>query len=354
MASFVATDKPVFLVGALVLLRKLLPFSATSNAVRGVACAAIYPFLVIVDAGFVATTVNYLWSITAGLFCLLPVKKALCRERCPLWIKLMSLPLLCYACNMQQMSAVLLAVFLVASVFLIVKKAPSLFVPVQTVWTAVLTAFSLHLNTAGAASRVQFETERFFPTFADLGVLQKVELGFSSTFLSLTAEVHFVWPIFLIFTGFLAVTAFKSGQPTVIKTLSLVPTIASLLLGILSLTPFFGVVMGDLHHFRLTKAVYTFSWSADLIFVAIAACVIAVIWTLAVSPSSKIAVLSALLLGAASRVMMGFSPTVWASGHRTFDLLLISFVFITMILVQDRYSAKKEVSCDDDRVLCRR
>ena len=86
----------------------------------------------------------------------------------------------------------------------------------------------------------------------------------------------------------------------------------------------------------MQKAVYSFEPVADLIFIIIGACVVASIFSLVKSKGNRIYCLCTLTLGLGSRVMMGLSPTVWASGCRTFAIMLISFVLIILVIVGEK------------------
>ena len=50
-----------------------------------------------------------------------------------------------------------------------------------------------------------------------------------------------------------------------------------------------------------------------------------------------------LLLGCGSRLMMGFSPTVFASGKRTVIFLFFSFLFLSILLIKRYFSSFKKI-----------
>ena len=62
---------PVVLTVLVWVIPKILPSPSIHKALP---LLAVYPTMCMVDAGFVATTVNYLWPITFGIISLLPLK----------------------------------------------------------------------------------------------------------------------------------------------------------------------------------------------------------------------------------------------------------------------------------------
>lgn len=122
---------PLVLTVMAIVISRLL---TCKNAVlkNTVICIGIlYPAMVIVDAGFIATTVNYLWPVTCGLICLLPLQR-LCRGGRARWYEIVfGIPLLLYALNMEQMCAILLVLFVSGFLYLCIKKRPSLYAGIQ-------------------------------------------------------------------------------------------------------------------------------------------------------------------------------------------------------------------------------
>ena len=71
---------PLVLTVFLAVVEEILPIRK-SRLTRLVSCFAVFPSMVLVDAGFIATTVNYLWPITFGLLCLFPIRNKLLKEK---------------------------------------------------------------------------------------------------------------------------------------------------------------------------------------------------------------------------------------------------------------------------------
>lgn len=313
-------------------LSALLPTeNIEKNKINLFLCVAVvFPAMITVDAGFIATTVNYLWPFTFGLISLLPLKKALNGSKIRLCEYMLSIPLLLYAVNMQQTAALLFAVFFTASIYFLLKRNYSFYPLLGLLISGFGCVFMLIVNTVGENNRMAREAARYFPDFTQLSILEKAELGFSSTFYCMTMEARFAFLAFAAFTLYIMIKVFKKGDSFVFKAASAFPFIFTVLLGILSLTPiketaFWELITGGIKHYRMTKAVYSFELIPDLLFICVIVCVIASLFRL-LSTKRFFAASVILVIGLASRMIMGFSPTVWASGYRTFFILFTGFI----------------------------
>ena len=317
---------PVVLTVLVWVIPKILP---SQNIHKALPLLAVYPTMCMVDAGFVATTVNYLWPITFGVISLLPLKNLIYGQKTSIALCVAIVPLMLYATNMQQMCVVMLVTLTAGNIFFLFKRKIKPYLLLQNLVVAGMTVYSYYLNTVGENNRMVRETGRYFPEFLSLNIFEKLELGFSSTFYGLTSQIYFPLAMSLGFMIFLCVRSFK--QETKLRILSVIPPVLSVILCFAS--PY---IFGELKNYKMQKAVYSFEPVADVLFVIIGVCVIVSIMSLVKSKSNKIYCLCVLALGLGSRVMMGLSPTVWASGCRTFSIMLISFILITLVIVEEK------------------
>lgn len=307
----------------------------------------IYPTMIIVDAGFIATTVNYLWPITFAVINILIFQKLYGGQGFkPLY--LIGIPLLFYALNMEMMSAVLTFVFVLGCALMIYNKRVRLFPFVQAVISVggLLIAYFGNIN--GGNSRMVREIGRYFPEYGDLNIFNKLELGFSSTFYCMTMKLSFASVAFIAFSGFLAYTVFKASKNIFFRISALFPCVFATVFSVISVTPLkntdvVNFITGGMQNYKMNKAVYSFEFVPDIIFVLTAVCVLV---SLAVLFKDKLEVLKVYLIlavGLGTRLIMGFSPTVWASGYRTFAIFIITMIIVT-VMITDRYYKKKTES----------
>lgn len=320
---------PLALLALAWLLARLLKAGGRRETLLGL--LLLIPSMGLVDAGFMATTVNYLWPVTCGLFVIYSVLRFAPRVQYA-WLRcVLALPALAYAANMQQMAVLLPAVLALLCCGAARRKeaGKALLAGAYAALAAVAAAYSYYKSTAGEASRLAREAGRYFPGFQSLSLPQRLELGFSSTFHGLTMALSLPGVLFLIFCVFLAVMALRRPLRVWRKALSFVPAALTVILFVFRKS-------SPLVNPKMAKAAYLFSWKTDLVFLLLACAVLAAVLQLIQNRGSRLAAFCALALGAGSRVLMGFSPTVWASGYRTFTILALS------LLVAGYY-----IYCDD-------
>lgn len=340
---------PFILIVLALILSKFLYVGNNTKMKVAICIAIIYPAMIVVDAGFIATTLNYLWTVTFGLLCLLPLWKTINNIEVKLYEKILLLPFLFYATNMQQMAVVLVVIFLIGYVYSTKKKKNRIYTLLQLIISVLCTLFSFFINTFGDNSRMIRETGRYFPDFSGLNLFEKFELGFSSTFYCLIMELHFGWIAFTIFTIFLVYLVFKNSKKAVDRLQVCFPLLCSSygLLRTLFSSVFLvleNYIPGDVKNYKMTKATYSFELFADLVYLLIIVCILYSLWILLKNMVKYLIATSIFFIGLGTRILMGFSPTVWASGHRTFFIMFLSLIMIVIIIVNDSFDYLKYIS----------
>lgn len=329
---------PIMLTMLARILSKLFPWKNPRQANAILCCTVAYPALVLADAGFIATTVNYLWPVTCGLLCLFPLRNACIGRRTPWYIQVLLLPPLLYAGNMQQMCVLLLVVLLGGCIYLLIHKHRPLYIMLQLALCVVGVLCSYYLNLLGENARMLRETQRYFPAFAKLNLLERLELGFSSTFYCMTMELRLAWVAFLAFTLLLAAAVWRRSKQKHARLFGLVPLAFTGICGGLSLVstqlgPVWDFLSGGLRHYRTGQASYTPAIVPDIFFLLVCLCVLYGLCVIFKQKWDVISAVAILILGLGTRVMMGFSPTVWASGYRTFFILILALIIVAIQIV---------------------
>ncbi|MBR6784819.1 MAG: hypothetical protein IKM25_01045 [Clostridia bacterium] len=300
------------------------------------AVSVVYPCMAVVDAGFIATTVNYMYPCLCALIILNILKKAFEGKKIAFWQYLISIPLTAYATNMQQLGAVMFLVFVCCVIYFAATKRFVLYTLFESLLFLGGIAFALYLNTVGENNRMVRETARYFPEFLELNVFQKAELGFSSTFYNLMMYPHFSYAAFLAFTGFICFCSFKNSEKAAEKLAGTLPVTATAVLGALSFVPSFSL---GYKGYSLDKAVYNFAVIPYLIYIPVIAAILFSLYKL-LGKTKFLAAFALLFVALTARMIMGFSPTVWASGQRTFFIMFITFIAISAMLI-DTFKDRK-------------
>jgi hypothetical protein len=171
------------------------------------------------------------------------------------------------------------------------------------------------------------EASRYFPNYNTLTVFERLELGFSSTFHGLFMALHIPSVFVLLLCVFLLISTIKRSPSILTKILSLCTVMLSLVLLFLGTKGALDFLDPPMNY-KMNDALYHFSWKSDFAFLLFIVIFVAVLLNMTRKRESKCIVCFVLTLGLASRMLMGFSPTVWASGYRTFYILLISMVVV--------------------------
>lgn len=154
-----------------------------------------YPLADMDTAGWVATTTNNLWVLAFGVYAIAVVRKILLRQKIKKHEYVLAVVALLYAANQEQMCVVLLAVFLFLFFFLIkVRKSNWLFLGGLAICVANLLFI---LTCPGNTVRKNVET-RYFQDFNHISVIDKLEIGVSSTLAHYFLEPNLILIIFCI------------------------------------------------------------------------------------------------------------------------------------------------------------
>lgn len=295
----------------------------------------LYPFNDMSTAGWGTTTINYLWPLSLGVFSLRIVKKILNNNKVKWFEYVCSSIALIFAANAEQMCAILLAVYGVATVYLLLKRKVNFYMIAQT----CLCLFSIMfiLTCPGNVARQVSETAKYFPDFNTLSIFNKLEMGFSSTIAKFVFEINIFFIILslLIFT----VTMIKHKNKR-FRIISAVPLVCSIFLGVFAyaiskiLPGVPNVVTSVTKYGTITKDNFHLiqSYIPIVLLTSIGICFLVALYFCFEDKKKRILVVAIALLGLASRVVMGVSPTIWASNDRTFIYMYFSLIICAVMV----------------------
>lgn len=299
------------------------------------AMVLLIPFDVLNEAGWIATPVNYTWPAFCALVALLPMKRALCGERLPIWEAVLAVPALLFAANQEQFCAALLALLaagIIRSIY-IHKQIPWLCALELLLCAAMLIAIAL---CPGNKMRFEVETGEWFPTFGELTFAVKAEMGFSSTGFGLVMQKN---AMFFGFSLLLAVPVWLKRKDFMARVISAFPAASSLMLGFFPQT--LEVVLPRITHLRnaLGKTgtgatiLSPGTLMPDLLLLVVFLCVVYSLFA-GLGAQDGRTMLYALCVGLATRLVMGFTPTIWGSGNRTFIPLYTVMMGIAAVVLR--------------------
>lgn len=263
---------------------------------------ALFPFVELSTAGYVATTVTYLWPIS--LLCL----GLTCLNHHQITWKILAGFCFLLALNNEQL-CLLTTIYLAYYLILHHNKIKQL----MTLLIPWLINFCLFFFAPGNQARKISETKRWLPAFSHYNIIDKLDLG------AITTIQHYLFSLspLIIVTSIVLLTINHQKHPIIawlpIATITLTSLIAAL-----ATVPL--------------QFVATINPTIDK--TVIITYLLGLVWL----TSSMILInnrdLNMLLIaGLMSRIALGFSPTIYASSTRTFifcDAIII-YILITLI-----------------------
>lgn len=297
----------------------------------------IYPYTIMHQAGWAATTINYMWPLATCLFALIPIKKIWYNEKIKLWEYPLYTLALIFAGNQEQSSAILVCFYILFTIIMFVKnKKVKPYMVIQTIIAICSIVFIL--TCPGNYVRQQAEMRRFID-FEMLTFLDKFVLGFTSTFGEIIANQNIVYTML---TSLLAIYVFSNYKEKLYRVVSLIPVISILALGHLSAITF--EIFPNLEIFKeliiVKDVMLTVENCNDLYYVLpiIFAfmnfiCIGMSILLLSKKYKNNLPALI-YLAGLASRIVIAFSPTVFVSKTRTMIFFDFAMIIISYLIWQ--------------------
>lgn len=291
----------------------------------------LYPFADMSEAGFCATTMNYLWPLAFMLFGFIPFRNIIYQENTNKLLYPFYVLSLVYACNHEQCVCIIFVVSLVFLIYGIKKKIKNWYS--LLVFLMALTGLIFILTCPGNAARNISETATWYPNYVNANFGDKFYLAVAST-ISIMLSNGFV---LFLFSYVLSKVASVKGN-LFDKFLSKGILFMLLLVNVFHLYAIifnkqyliFNYVTNETHPLNLSFKCLVFLGIGLGLFFSF----LYLIYKL--FDDDKYFCILVLFLGLGTRVIMGFTPTIFASGSRTLIFLYFSLI-ILMIFWFTRY-----------------
>ena len=170
----------VWVVAVVTGLRRLVGQNRNDKVLWAMcACVALIPMDLNLRAGYVCTTVNYVFTLGCILWAVVPVVERIRGNKPPVWQEVLSLLLMILGCNMEYYCPPALILCAVLAVWLAVKKKN----PWLPIVLTAIAAVSLWYALAAPASTVSAYDSgaQHFPGYENLSTLEKLQAAFVST-----------------------------------------------------------------------------------------------------------------------------------------------------------------------------
>lgn len=302
-----------------------------------------FPSLFFTSAGLIATVTNYLFpmiSFVIAWYCIIQEKH---------WYTILSLPFLVFACMQEQFTvyAFILFVFALISSYLECKRINKNYFIATCVSLLGLVS---GLLCPGSANRLTTETKIWYPGFETISFPVKIIKGYLETnrVLFVTSELNIVY---LLLVLIIVVSIMKKRYFATFVSGTVIYTVITQRLGMNSLLT---AVQRTIDNQNKSEIPNYFSLKENLypiVLYTLILCIVAVVVFMIFKEwKGGLTALVVLAAGYASRMTVSLSPTIYASGLRTYTPLIFSFVIVILLLSKEISGIVIEKDLDSDNI----
>lgn len=303
-------------------------------------------------AGWVATTINYLWPFAMGMYTFTLLKKKNDSKKIKWYETIIYILTALFAANQEQMAALLFGMISVYIVYAIIKKDVKQKVGISVILVYLISIAGLIfiLTCPGNKVRNDFETKTWYPGYETFGLGSKIQLGITSMMKFLIIDGRIVY---ILFTGIIAYYMLCSKKSAGAKVLGVIPFITAVFLNAFKSTAVavFPELVAQFDAYARSELVITAANKMTVeVYVPIIMYLI-VLYTICVDLylifddfEKKGFAMIIFLAGLASRIIIGFSSTVFASGERTSFFLYYAFVMLSVLILKEMKKQKMDIS----------
>ena len=305
---------------------------------------ASLPRSVLFETGYITTTLHYLWPMAAGLVAAIPGVRIIRSQRIRWPWVVVCAAFGIYAASSELAAALLLVCYATCIGIATLRQKrqiaqSSAHLLILIGFACLFLAFAaIALLAPGPSARAAAEVVNWFPTYPSLSRGRIVEIGFTSVFRTIFLQGYL---LVLIFVVALAMSIHSRFGFDLRILSALAPVLAVILLGFSQ--PVFPDeplrivsarrIWDAIDNYGLVKADWPFTWVTFSLFMVLFLCMIYCSWIAGPDLWHRALLLLVLGGGFATKFVMAFSPTVWASGDRTNTYLLFSFGLASLLLL---------------------
>ena len=328
--------------------------------------ALIFPFSVFGEAGWMATSINYLWPLCMFLFAAFVLSKYYRSDGHinVVWMILAALAML-FSSNAEQCAVLgFVALCLMMLQLLIGKKRRLLIFPAIILLINIISLIFIY-TCPGNSQRVAVEIDNYFPNFDSLGFIDKVLNGAVNSFRLIITMGDFFTITLLVTLLVLVYRTRKNNYEVIFPLIPLFLKISYLGNAVLNDNSIFSGsdYSGMTEHFfsRIFPSINAVQdksdmsgsfWIIFVYYIIIVVCILISIYFIWRDDKLRsIFYMIAMLTGFGLVAILGFSPTIYASGFRITMYFLFIFAFVLLASykhIEENAAAGSE-KCDIER-----
>lgn len=281
----------------------------------------ILPWKVFGETGWIATTLNYTWPITLGFYGF----SILLEEKTNFLKQIISFLCIIFACNQEQMCCVMIAFIIICFCIRTFQKKNNKVFLIPFIICILMGV--LHIICPGNSMRQISEMQTWYPAFQNFDVLDKISIGIISTVTAILFDFRI---IYIAFIGMLILYT---------KYLPLNKKLSYIIQFILACFIFINIYPFDstqLMFYSKAQESIVITFMNFVLPVLLFSLLISIVIYLILKTKNKYNYMFVLLFlsGICSRLILGFSPTVYASGKRTVIYFYIVCYLLTIFIMK--------------------
>lgn len=311
-------------------------------AICGLLCSL--PYHCFFDAGFSVTSIYYIWPFTAGVFAIYMCEME--RKRGFSFVRvILGIIAVLVSCNMEQVAIIVAGILGLYNLIYIWERKINYSALAEML--AAVAGVLFIILTPGRQFRFEYEVNNSFSEYYMLSFFQKVDMGISTTMENMIYSGDFIWSAIAVL---IIIVIISLKLPMIYRIIGIGPAVCIIALGplqsislqlypgvgkIINAVGYYGII--DLTNFELRN-----KW-LPLFFIIIFEITFLLAVYLCFGNRKKTILLTGLLvLGLMSRAVMGFSPTIYSSGNRTFYPMWMTGVILGAFLLAKIENETKE------------
>ena len=328
----------------LAIAKMFTKFDLKSNCLVAV-LVSLYPITNMSDTGWYATSINYLYPLAFCLFALIPIKKINANEKIKKYMYPIYSLITIIACNQEIVCALLFGFYSVFLLYFIKTKKNNKYMYIQL--GLILLSLIFILTCPGNSVRTASEIKTWYPEFNQLSIFTKLFLCIVTCVLNVVCNPNLI--VLFVVISLPLLSLFKEKK-FIYKIISFIPFLI-ILFANNNLEVFSQIsryANGLKHYLVKVDEIVLCETSIMSLLVALmfVGTIMLTIWRL--FNKEKYLLLLIMTAGLMSRMILGFSPTMYASGVRTFIFLDFSLIVILLFIMT---SMKKFLKKDSYNII---
>lgn len=354
-------DIILYTLGVNLLIKFINKDNNKYTALIGVSLFLMYPFFDMAGAGWIATTLNYLWCFVFAMISFIPLINEINGKKTSIFIYIISILSLIYAVSQEQSCLLILVINALYLIYCIIKKQN---ISRFNVLIVIISALSLTmiLTSPGNAKRMIVETARYYAEYVNFGIIEKLYLGtiptvgillkdkvlftvfyiiLSASALLKTKNKYIKYLLYFNILLILFLVFFKTlidiaSIPTYLK-IGLLhnPIIVSAFSTVDSITKSMPVINDTIRLLTYQGLPNAVTVPAVLTVLISIYLILSSCWMIfKIFGKEQLFPLILFIVGFISRLAVGFSPTIFASGSRTAFFFYTTIIAVTLMLIK--------------------